>query len=479
MSFKIAQLPADDKLAQMISVEMLAQVYPRELVCQVLTEQQRWEQRESKLSHVLMVYYVIALSLFPRLGLREVYGRLLRAWHWLSGVLAGELRERTMPSTGALCYRRGTLGIGVLRRLLRLVCRPLATPQTPGAYRCGLRLMAIDSTLEDIADTPANAAFFGRIASGASASSFPQARCLYLAEVGTHAIVDAVMAPCRVSEHRLLPALLRSVQADMLVLLDRGLFSGPVLAALRRLGAQGLARLEAGMLTKPLRRLCDGSYLVELLPATSRGLREPLLLRVIEYSLDHQVAGQMKQLAQSTTSRPCDPTQVHRLVTTLLDPERYPAHELILCYHERWEIELCVDEIKTHLRLSPHPLRSRTPLGVLQELYGLLLLHYAVRSFMATSAAQADLDPDRLSFTHAVHVLGDALLLAPLVPAPAQPRFWQQVLADLRDPDMLLPARRLRFNPRVLKHSSHFRHKRSTDQGFHLKHRSFADILLI
>lgn len=474
MSFKIAQLPADDKLAQLVSVELLTQLYPQHLLCQVLTEQRRWEQRESKLSHVLMVYYVIALSLFPRLGLREVYARLLRAWHWL-----GERVQGGLPSAGALCYRRGTLGIGVLRRLVRQACRPLATPETPGAYRFGLRLMAIDSTLEDVADTPANAAFFGRIASGASASAFPQARCLYLAEVGTHAIVEAVAAPCRVSDHRLLPALLPWVQADMLVLLDRGVFSGPVLAGLRARQAHGLARLEAGMLTRPLRRLADGSYLVELTPATSRGLREPLLLRVIEYTLDPAVAQQMKHLAHSTTSRACDPTQVHRLVTTLLDPERCPARDLIECYHERWEIELCIDELKSHLRLSPHPLRSRTPLGVLQELYGLLLLHYAVRSFMATSAAQADLDPDRLSFTHAIHVLGDALLLAPLVPAAARPRFWQQVLADLRDPATLLPARRLRFNPRVLKHSSHFRHKRSTDQGFHLKHRSFADILLI
>src|SRR5947209_16226525 len=179
MSFKIAQLPADDKLAQMISVEMLAQVYPRDLVCQVLTEQHRWEQRESKLSHVLMVYYVIVLSLFPRLGLRDVYGRLMRAWHWLE-----ERMEQRLPSAGALCYRRGTLGIGVLRRLFRQVCRPLATPETPGAFRFGLRLMAIDSTLEDVADTPANVAFFGRLHEDASASPYPQARCLYLAEVG-------------------------------------------------------------------------------------------------------------------------------------------------------------------------------------------------------------------------------------------------------------------------------------------------------
>ena len=148
MSFKIAPLPASDKLAQLVSVELLTRLYPRELVCQILTEQHRWEQRESKLSHVLMVYYVIVLSLFPRLGLRDVYGRLTRAWHWL-----GELMEQRLPSAGALCYRRGTLGIGVLRRLFRQVCRPLATQQTPGAFRFGLRLMAIDSTLEDVADS--------------------------------------------------------------------------------------------------------------------------------------------------------------------------------------------------------------------------------------------------------------------------------------------------------------------------------------
>src|SRR5258708_36863690 len=118
-----------------------------------------------------MVYYVIALSLFPRLGLREVCARLLRAWHWLS-----ELMEQCLPSAGALCYRRGTLGIGVLRRLFRQVCRPLATPETPGAFRFGLRLMAIDSTLEDVADTPPNAALFGPGASGETARPLPPAR---------------------------------------------------------------------------------------------------------------------------------------------------------------------------------------------------------------------------------------------------------------------------------------------------------------
>src|SRR5260370_35337497 len=163
----------------------------------------------------------------------------------------------------------------------------------------------------------------------------------------------------------------------MLVLLDRGVFSGPILAGVRAKGAHGLARLEQGMLTKPTRRLADGSYLVELTPQTSRGLSEPLTLRVIEYTLDSTVAQQMRLLAHSTTSRASDPTAVPRLVTTLLDPGRYPALDLLLRYHQRSEIELCIDEIKIHVRLSAPPLRSRTPLRGRHEPSRLLLLPYA------------------------------------------------------------------------------------------------------
>ena len=171
---------------------------------------------------------------------------------------------------------------------------------------------------------------------------------------------------------------------------------------------------------------------------------------------------------------------MHRLVTTLLDPEQAPAKTLILLYHERWEIEACIDETRTHQRLATLPLRSRTPLGVLQELYGLVLAHSAVRCLMATSAAQAGLDPDRLSFTHALHVLDDVLVLWPLVQPQARPCFWQHVLAELRQPSTLLPPRRLRFNPRVLKRSQgKCRRKRPTDHGISLKHQTFSDILLI
>lgn len=475
MPFKITQLPPVDKLCQQLEIATLEQVYPRQVVADLLTEHGGWEHRERKLTHLLMVYLVILLCLFPRHSLHALYAHLARAWHWLSAA-----RCEASPTEAALCYRRQTLGIGVLRRLFRQMCRPLASEQTPGAFAFGLRLMAIDSTLEDVADTPANAAFFGRLHDDRTASPYPQARCLYLAEIGTHALVDALFAPCRLSEQHLWKGLLRSLQAGMLVLVDRGLFSGPIFAAIGAHGAHGLARLEAGMLTKPTQILADGSYLVQLTSRTSPGLQAPLTLRVIEYRLAPHLARALGSLPRSRNSRRADPRAVHRLVTTLLDPEHAPAKALILLYHERWEIELCIDETRTHQRLAELPLRSRTPLGVLQELYGLVLAHYAIRVLMATSAAQAGLDPDRLSFTHALHVLEDALVLLPLVPSSARACCWQQVLADLRQPSTLLSPRRLRFNPRVLKRGQRtFRRKRSHHRGLSLKHRSFSDILLI
>ena len=475
MPFKIAQLPAVDKLSQHIEVATLEQVYRRQMVADLLTEHDGWEQRERKLTHLLMVYLVILLCLLPHYSLQAIYARLSRTWRWLS---TGEGQE--VPTEAALCYRRKTLGIGILRRLFGQVCRPIATPKTPGAFAFDLRLMAIDSTLEDVADSPANAAFFGRLNKGATSSPYPQARCLYLAEVGTHALVDALFAPCRISDHRLFKGLLRSLTADMLVLLDRGLFSCVNVAAVLATGAHVLAGLEAGFLTKPTEVLSDGTYLVKQTPQSTPGLSKPQTLRVIEYRLDGKLAAALHGQAHSRNSSPHDPRKVHRLVTTLLDPVKYPAKQLILLYHDRWEIEEVIDETRTHQRLASGPLRSRSPLGVLQELYGLVLTHYAIRYFMATSAAEADLDPDRLSFTHALHVLDDVLVLYPLIQPEARPCFWEHVLAELRHKSTLLPTRRLRFNPRVLKRSQgKCRRKRPTDHGISLKHQQFSDILLI
>jgi hypothetical protein len=473
MAFSIQQLSDESKLSQALRLELLEQLCPRELVSELLTRCHAWGERERSLNQLLVVYYVIALSLFRRLNLAAVLAHLARGLRWLWSNPSVRL-----PTAAALVYRRRQLGTPVMRHLFQRACRPMASEQTRGAFRFGLRLMAIDGTLDEVADTPANAQYFGRMSSGKHQSPFPQVRCVYLAEVGTHAIVDAVFAPCRVAEPRIAPLLLkRAVQPGMLVMMDRGIVSAAELSTLvHQQQAHGLARLKANHYTHAEQVLSDGSYLVTLHPVGLPAVQ----VRVIEYRIEAHTAERLAAFPSSQTSNHSDPRQLHRLVTTLLDPQQAPALELILCYHERWEIEVCIDEQKTHLRLSGQPLRSKEPALVRQELYGLLLAHYIVRWWMYRSACEADLEPDRLSFTHAVEVLDTACYEFALVAREEMPRLQQRLLADLCDPSTLLPPRRLRFYPRVVKRAySPFHRKRPEQQGFTLKRQNFCDILLM
>ncbi len=471
MSFKLQHIPPESKFCQHLRLPALERCYPREVVSEALTACHAWEHRERKLSQLVIVYYVMALSLFRQFNVTEVFAHLSRGLRWL-----WPDPSIILPTGGALTARRLSLGIPVMRQLFRRCCRPLATHQTKGAFALGLRLMAIDGTLDEVPETLANVQHFGRLSHGQSQSPFPLVRCLYLAEVGTHAIVDAVLARCRASEQALCWSILRSLQDGMLVMTDRNFLSVNWWVAVTQRGAQLLCRLAAGCFTQPSHRLADGSYLVTVRP---KG-QAPLTLRVIEYRLHPLVAQDLALLPSSRTCRPTDPGSLHRLVTTLLDPAQAPALELICLYHERWEIELVIDELKTHQRLSAQPLRSKSPELVYQELYGLLLAHYAVRAWMHQSALQADLDPDRLSFTHALHVLDTACYEFALVEASELPRLSRRLLADLAEPKTLLPPRRLRFCPRVVKRAfSSFRRKQRWHPSFQLPGSSFRDILLI
>ena len=460
MPFSVRQIAPDDKLSHHMNLEVLQEVYPRETIEQVLTDCHAWEKRERSLSMVAIVYLVIALSLFPRLTVGAVLRRLASGARFL-----WPDPNEVVATEGAICQRRHQLGVTVLRQVFRRCCHPLATPSTKGAFFGGRRVVAIDGTCEDVADDPHNAIYFGRITSGPTQSPFPQLRALYLLECGTHAIFDAVVAPCRVAEASLAPLLLRSITAEMLVLLDRGLFAGALIAAMRQSGAQVVAGLESHVLPHPVTRLCDGSYLAWLSPHTTQGGYQPLLLRVIAYRI-------------SAPDLPCH-GELRRLVTTLLDPKQYPAKDLIVLYHERWEVELTIDEHKNHLRLAQQPLRSRRPETVLQEFYGMLLLHYGVRFLLHRAATAGQLDPDRLSFCQAVALLQQAVYEFAIVAEPQRPALMERLLADLRS--CRLPERRLRFNARVVKRPlSRFRRKRYWHlDGPHLKGVSFREILLI
>src|SRR5438105_2834153 len=460
MPFSVRHFAEDDKWCHHMTFDVLQDLFPLALVEQVLTDCHAWEKRERALNMVTILYLIIALTLFPRLTVAGVLRRLASGarFLWPDPSVA-------VPPDGAICQRRQQLGVTPVRQLFRRCCRPQATPQTKGAFRWGRRVVAIDGTSEDVAETPDNANSFGRLTDGPSKSPFPQLRALSLVECATHAIFDAVAAPCRVAEARLAPLLLRSITAQMLVLLDRGLFAGPLIQAMRQKGAHVVAGLESHVLTHPCTRLSDGSYLAWLSPQASHGLHKPLLLRVITYRI-------------YAPGLPCH-GELRRLVTTWLDPKQAPAKTLIELYHERWEVELSIDEHKNHLRLAQQPLRSRRPQTVLQEFYGMLLLHYGLRFLLHRAATQGQLDPDRLSFCQAVALVQQAVYEFAIVALPQRPALLERLLADLRS--CRLPARRLRFNARVVKRPlSRFRRKRYWHlDGPHLKGVSFRETLLI
>jgi hypothetical protein len=432
MRFRLRQLNPERKLCQTVTVDVLARVLPMETIHAALQDARLQTPRRRKLTLELVLLLIIAMNLYAQASLDSVLEKL---FHGCRLIWPGP--DEPLPGASAITYRRHQLGVSPLVALFRRVCRPMATPDTYGAFLFGRRLMAIDGTVEDLSDTPENDAYFGRYHGDRGESAFPQVQAVYLCECGTHAIVDAGFWPCQTSERVGGFRMLRSVTAEMLVMWDQGFHDFRMFRDVRRRGAHVISRLPPRVKPQFLRSLDDGSFLAWLQPA-DRKLRkqgERLLVRIIPYTLtDPALPGY---------------GEPHRLITTLLDPEAYPAIELVCAYHERWECEIAIDEMDTHQRLPNRPLRSRKPLGVLQELYGLLIAHYAIRFLMHEAALAAGVDPDRLSFVHAVRVIGDAVADFQLAAPKLLPRLYARLLHEIAAGR--LPERRHRSNPRVVK----------------------------
>src|SRR5437588_8600870 len=351
MTSRILQEMTTDKLCQQIASPVLEEVYPRALVCQVLHDLHRWEHRERKLNHVIMVYLLIAWTMLPTMALKRVWSHLTSALRWLSQ----EALSQGLPGAAALCYRRRTLGVGPLRLLMRLACKPLCESSTPGAFCFGRRLMAIDSKLFDVCDTPENDwTFRGRTKDDQPRrpSPFPQVRLLSLLEIGSHAHLGAALAPGFRSEMALVPEVVSFLPANSLVLQDSGIRCAWWIQRLQQAGHDSITRLQADDYACQGERLSDGSYLVQIQRSQDLPLQEPLTLRIIEYRLDEQRASPLAQLPRSRgrsgTRKAATADQVYRLATTLLDPATAAAKEVAACYHERWKLELVSDEVQEH-----------------------------------------------------------------------------------------------------------------------------------
>lgn len=442
MGYRIRQIEPGSQFCDGITLEIITDHIPVEAIEEAIDRCQVRENRKRKLPAVLVVLLCIGMNLFCQMGLHYVLVKLVQGQRLLHARGVDEVATKSSISEA-----RYKLGAKPLEMLFKRICRPLATPDTPGAFEFGLRLVALDGTTERLPDTPENSGYFGRATGDRGDSAFPQVQGVYLCECGTHAIFDAGFWPYAVHERVGGFRLLRSVEADMLVMWDRGFHDFDMFLGVIQRGAQVLSRLPAHVKPKRVMPLPDGSWLAYICPSSDqrRKAGERLLVRIIEYEL-------------ADPHRP-GYGEHHRLITTLLHPDLYPALDLVCLYHERWEVEIAIDEMDTHQRLAQQPLRSLKPVGVIQELYALLLAHFIVRSVMHEAALAHDLDPDRLSFVNSVRLMCDAFIEFQLVDPVDHPRLWNRLLHDIAQ--FQLPERENRSNPRVVKRKmSNFKLKR-------------------
>lgn len=386
----------DDRLTDRVGLGLLIRVVPHDLVDEVLNATGKNESRTRLLPARMVVYYVLALTLFYGDAYEEVMRKLvnglrfLRTWR----------REWKVPTTAAISKARVRLGAKPLEELFFRVAVPIAELRSPGAWYGGRRVMAIDGVVLDAPDTPENVAVFEKKPHRDGGESvYPQVRVVGLTECGTHAMVAAAIDSWRVYERQLAERLLDQVEPNMLVLADRGFYSYDMWQLFTDTDASLLWRVRSTIDLPTIMVLPDGSYLSELLPnqvkkdlKTGKRYRPPagsvIPVRVIEYRIGNR-----------------ESPETIRLVTTLTDHEQHPAADLAMLYAERWEIELELDEIETHQMGTSSLLRSRKPELVKQEIWALLITHYAIRHIMHQAADTIEIDEDRLSFIRSLRVV--------------------------------------------------------------------------
>jgi hypothetical protein len=369
------------RLTDYLSTSLLARVYPASLISGLLDAHQCNSRRERSFPASAVVYYCMALSLYPEAAYADVFDAVAQGLAWRShGAVPRSIKA------SSISVARSRLSWPVFKHLQEIACQPLALETTcPQAFYRGLRLMAIDGSNFEVPDEPDNIAAFGYPGSRTGVAGYPQAQCAVLVECATHAIVAANIGAYRDSEWTVCKPLLASLNASTLCLADRGFNGYEYWCSAKATGSQLLWRCASNRQLPVTQTLSDGSFLSVLRPG--KGLRRndesaAVTVRVIEYTLPG---------TQGAETR-------YRLLTTLLDEQQAPALELAALYHERWEVESVFDELKTHLHQRRRTLRSKTADLVHQEFYGWVLAHYAVRWLMYSAAAEHEVAPRKPSF---------------------------------------------------------------------------------
>jgi len=387
MARMVSELPSGTRITDYISLGVITKTFPVTAIDAVLKNTGRASIRQRDLPAHVVVYYVIALALYMQSSYREVLRCLLEGIQWLLGP---GMIVKVVGKSG-ISQARTRLGWKPIQQLHDKVVKPIAVESTKGAWYRSWRLVSLDGSTMDIADEKENEEAFARPSASRGTSAFPQLRFVSLVENGTHVLFGTRMEGVKTGEITLAKEVLPSLRKGMLCLADRNFFGFELWNQARGTGSDLLWRVKKNLRLPCEKRLPDGSYLsrVYASPKDQRHGKNGVVVRVIEYRLEGVEGAE----------------PIYRLLTTILDHEQAPATELAALYHERWEIETALDELKTHLRGSRMVLRSKTPDLVRQEFYGLMMAHFAVRGLMHEAAIHGNEDPDRLSFLHAVRVV--------------------------------------------------------------------------
>ncbi len=373
------------KRGPVVSLGAVMQFFPLGEIQRILVETGRQSQRIRKLPAELMVYWTVACGLFVSAGGREVLRRVLK------GRSAGWVDElEDLATESALSQARTRLGSAAVRKIYETIVRPLATRATIGAWFRRWRVVSIDATILDVADTPANARGFRRPGVSFGSAAYPQVRLVSLLENGTHILFGAKIASCRTHEAKLARQVIEHLPKDALCLADRAFFGYPLWQQALATGADLLWRIKADANLPKLKKLPDGSYLTKVYPSVKARENDigGLPARLIEFAVDTRKG-----------------TEHYRLLCSIMDHRKAPAIQLAHLYNRRWTIETVFAELKTALRGSGMVLRAQTPDHIRQEIYGMLMAHFGVRAFMLDAALTEKVDPTDLSFVHALRVV--------------------------------------------------------------------------
>jgi hypothetical protein len=390
-----------------VSIGSLSKFFPLHEIEAILHASGREGQRRRKLPAPDLVYYLIALGLHASEGCRSVLRRILIGRDGKEDKDADRL-----CSDSAITQGRTRLGWQPLRALYDAVVRPIATRSSVGAWYRRWRVVTLDGSTLDVADTKRNERGFGRPGSVRGKSGFPQLRFVTLLENGTHVLFGAEMGRYNTGEVTLAKKVVTRLPADSLCLADRNFFSYSLWKAALTSGAALLWRMRADLILPKLKRLSDGSYLTKIYPSS--------------YARAHDIHGIPARLI---TYRLGKGRVEYRLLCSILDPRKAPAIQLANLYNRRWTIETVLAELKTRLRGARVVLRSRIPNLTRQDFWGLLLAHFGVRALMHEAALEQKIDATDLSFIHAVRTIARYLPLYVSFSPSAQEEALQITLA--------------------------------------------------